>query len=113
MVCRARTSAGAPLSKNRDRAVLPPQSRQDAHDFAGVTASVEAEAPVLPTFHSPADLVARLAERGCGLVLVPAGAVKVCFCVETLPRGATQMLAMCTSGCLLTVRAVSWDVKVR
>ena len=80
-------STRAPLSENRDRAVLPLQSRQDAHDFAGVTASVEAEAPVLPTFHSPADLVARLAARGCGLVLVPAGAVKVCFCVEPFRVG--------------------------
>lgn len=44
-----------------------------------MTASVESEAPVLPTFHSPADLAARLAERGCGLVFVPAGAVKVLY----------------------------------
>jgi hypothetical protein len=58
---------------------MPPQSRQDAHDFAVVTASVEAEAPVLPTFHSPTDLARRLAQRGCGLVLVPAGAVKVVY----------------------------------
>lgn len=52
------------------------QSRQDASDFANVTGSISPDNPVVPTFHNPADLAARAAARGCGLVFVPSGAVQ-------------------------------------